>query len=139
MVVVRTEGDIHGEHQEGDGVPMELHGPWLLETDDEAGTVKTRTKRRNQEFRGTRLAMSAQLLQRVYAEDMKAEEYAKTPPRAVPKPQNGKRSQSRPKVPEGYVVCPGCSTGMTDPTDCPMCESNGIVRADEDRNTDESA
>lgn len=137
MVVVRTNGELYGEHREGDGPVTELHGPFQIESNADDGTVKTRTKRRERELRGTRLAMSAQLIQRVIAEDLKAEEYAKSPPRAAPKPTVARNARG-PRVPEGYRVCPGCSTGMTDPADCPACEGHGLVRSDRGR-CDESA
>lgn len=127
MVTVRTKGEMYGEHQDGDGDARILYGPFLIETNTQDGTVTTRTKRRKRSLKGTRLAMSAQLLQRVYAEDMKAEEYAKTPPRSVPKP-HGSRKRADPKTPAGFQVCPECRGQVIDGWTCERCDGGGLVR-----------
>lgn len=140
MVVVRTEGELYGEHQEAEGPATELHGPFQMETDTKEGTVKTRTKRRRRQWKGTRMAMSAQTLQRAFAEDMKAEEYAKSPPRACPKPTSTKTaSSSGKKAPQGFEVCPDCRGEVIEGWNCERCDGNGLVRIQVDGEPDEPA
>lgn len=126
MAKRRTKGRFAGEYVEDAGEPEEINAPIEIETDAEAGVVRTTVRETSTEVRGHRYTMAVGYFQQQLRRVENRDAYVNRPIVGVPKP-SGDASKG-PKIPAGYVVCPECGSGLADAWDCPRCEGRGIVR-----------
>jgi hypothetical protein len=124
----RTRGRLLGEYREGRGEPEEIDAPVEIETDPVAGVVRTRIRETEDEIRSHRAAIAVAYFQEQVRRAEHRDSYERRRIVPVPKPVGKRRATGG--IPTGYVPCPDCSTGLTDPWDCARCEGRGIVRDD---------